>query len=137
MIPLYYLGLSLSFYYIVITFYAPIGPLPLWLLPNYFFSYLNSVIQDLLRSSNGAITAGIAVLALLVLKIGVLLLSRNRYVFGTKLLYVQLAVLVVGPVELIMYYFTWHYILKNMIETMILYTYWLIGPQRHPHLDYF
>jgi len=127
MIPLYYLGISLSYYYVVITIYAPVGPLPLGLLPNYFFPYLNTVIQDLLRSSSGAVIACIIVLALLIMKILVFHLSRNIHLFRTRLIYIELAVLLVGLGELIMYYFTEHYVLKTTVETLILYTYWLIG----------
>ncbi len=127
MVNLYYLGLLLSFYYIMLTIYVPIGPLPLGLLPNYFFPYLNSVIQDFLGNSNGVIIAGIIVLALLILKILVLALSKNKYVFRVRLLYLELIIIIIGIVELIEYYFLEHYMLKTVIETLILYTYWLIG----------
>ncbi len=111
MVNLRYLGLLLSFYYIMLTIYVPIGPLPLGLLPNYFFSYLNSVIQDFLENSNGVIIAGIIVLALLILKIVVLVLSKNKYVFRVGLLYLELIILIIGIVELILYYhFIEHYI---------------------------
>ena len=127
MIPLYYLGLLLSYYYVVITIYAPVGPLPLGLLPSYFFPYLNTVIQGLLRSSDGTIIATIIVSVLLTSKILILHLSRNRHIFRTRLVYLELAILVVGLGELIMYYFTEHYVLKTTVKTLILYTYWLIG----------
>ncbi len=126
-VPFYYLALVLAFYYNFLTAYLPIGPLPLGLLPWCFFKYFNSVFQDLLRSDYGVYICTMIILGLVMVKLYVFTLLKNIRIFGFRLVLVLLIVLIIGFAEVLSYYYMEHYAYGDIVKTILLYTYWLIG----------